>query len=380
MDGALWARLHAVNDAAAAPSTARATLLPSSYRKEAHFGRGRAVSLLGLVMAEACATRTHRRRANPAPAGFEDTWSVLIVPPPHLGAILAPSKMGAPSNTFQQKLDHVLVATDFSEASKGAVLYATSIARRNQSKLFVAHVVTSASESALMDGWRAGQTVITDNLIANRLDGIESELIVRQGEIWPVLAQLVTEKEIDLLVLGTRGRTGLRKLILGSVAERIFREASCPVLTVGPGVTAEEPEGPPRRILAATGFAPHSIFAVKYAATLAQHLDSSLAVVNVVTGDDDFSATKEAVRKEHLSRLRTVIPSEQSLRSQPALFVEFGSVPERILGIAREWKADLIVLGLHRVEEASKREMTWAKAYEIVRQAKCPVLTVRRPP
>ena len=73
-------------------------------------------------------------RANPAPAGFEDTWSVLIVPPPHLGAILAPSKMGAPSNTFQQKLDHVLVATDFSEASKGAVLYATSIARRNQSK------------------------------------------------------------------------------------------------------------------------------------------------------------------------------------------------------------------------------------------------------
>ena len=90
--------------------------------------------------------------------------------------------MGTLSNTFQLKLEHVLVATDFSEASKGAVLYATSIARRNQSKLFVVHVVTSGSESALMDGWRGGQTVITDNLIANRLDGIESELIVRQGK------------------------------------------------------------------------------------------------------------------------------------------------------------------------------------------------------
>jgi nucleotide-binding universal stress UspA family protein len=169
-------------------------------------------------------------------------------------------------------------------------------------------------------------------------------------------------------------------LILGSVAETIFREASCPVLTVGPAVTAREPGGPPRRILAATGFAAHSIFAVKYATALAQHLDSSLAVVNVVTGDDDFPATREAVRNEHLSQLRTVIPSEPSLRSKPALFVEFGSVAERILGVAREWKADLIVLGLHHVEEASKREMTWSKAYEVVRQAKCPVLTVRRPP
>jgi nucleotide-binding universal stress UspA family protein len=287
--------------------------------------------------------------------------------------------MGVSSNTFQLKLDHVLVATDFSDASRGAVLYATSIARRNQSKLFVAHVVTSGSASALMDGWRAGQTVITDNLIANRLDGIESELIVRQGEIWPVLAQLVAEREVDLLVLGTRGRTGIRKLILGSVAETIFREASCPVLTVGPGVTTREPEGPPQRILAATGFAPHSIFAVKYATALAQHLSASLAVINVATGND-FSGTKEAVRNEHLARLRDVIPPGHSLASKASLFVEFGSVPERILGIAGEWNADLIVLGLHHVDEASKREMTWAKAYEIVRQAKCPVLTVRRPP
>jgi nucleotide-binding universal stress UspA family protein len=148
---------------------------------------------------------------------------------------------------------------------------------------------------------------------------------------------------------------------------------------VGPGVTAEEPEGPPRRILAATGFAPHSIFAVKYATALAQHLGASLAIINVVTSDN-FSGTKEAVRNEHLARLRALISPGESVTSKTALFVEFGSVPERILGIAGEWNADLIVLGLHHVDEASKREMTWAKAYEIVRQAKCPVLTVRRPP
>ena len=79
---------------------------------------------------------------------------------------------------FQLKLDNVLVATDFSSSSKMAVLYATSIARRHASKLFVTHVVGSQSEAAFMDGWRAGQTEMTDQLIAHRLDGIRYELLV----------------------------------------------------------------------------------------------------------------------------------------------------------------------------------------------------------
>src|ERR1700758_128596 len=74
------------------------------------------------------------------------------------------------------RLDSVLVAPDFSTASKRAVLYATAIARRHNSKLFIVHVVTSRSESARMAGWREGQAEIIDQLLANRLDGIESEL------------------------------------------------------------------------------------------------------------------------------------------------------------------------------------------------------------
>jgi hypothetical protein len=63
--------------------------------------------------------------------------------------------------------------------------------------------------------------------------------------------------------------------------------------------------------------------------------------------------------------------------SEPVFFVEFGSAAEKILQTAATWKANLIVLGLRHVEEVSRSETTWAKAYEIVCQASCPVLTVR---
>jgi nucleotide-binding universal stress UspA family protein len=282
------------------------------------------------------------------------------------------------SSTFELKLRNVLVATDFSSHSEMAVLYATSIARRHGSKLFLTHVVTSRSDKDLMDGWRAGQTEITNQLIANRLDGIEHELVVKSGDIWAVLSQLIAELRIDLVVVGTRGRTGVLKFILGSVAQSVFRQAPCPVLTVGPSIAGQDPEIGPECILAATGFAPHSLVAVRYAVSLAQDLHSSLALLHVVTDAGQISSeAKDRMRAERLAHLRMLIPSDVHLPSEPVFFVEFGSAAGKILQTATDWKANLIVLGLRHVEEVSRSETTWAKAYEIVCQASCPVLTVR---
>jgi len=77
-----------------------------------------------------------------------------------------------------------------------------------------------------MEGWRAGQAEVMENYIRHRLDGIEHELLVKPGDVWPVLTELIAERAIDLVVIGTHGRTGVRKFVLGSVAEKIFRQ--CP--------------------------------------------------------------------------------------------------------------------------------------------------------
>lgn len=258
--------------------------------------------------------------------------------------------------------------------------YATGIARRHRSKLLIAHVVGSQSDRAVMDGWRAGQAEVTEHSVARRLDGIHHELVVRAGDVWPVLAQLVPEYGIDLIVVGTHGRTGVRKLILGSVAESIFRQSPCPVLTIGPNAPEQAPQTGPERILTATGFAAHSQAAVRYAERLAEELQASLALLHVVT---DVGAAeregKEKIRGQREARLRQLVPDDLHLPAPPVFLVELGSATERILAAASDWKADLIVLGLRHIEESSRGESTWARAYEIVRQASCPVMTVRMP-
>lgn len=298
---------------------------------------------------------------------MHSTWSAIL----RFGMLVSPSN-------FRLKLDDVLVATDFSAASKQAVLYATAIARRHHSKLYVANVVASRAERTVMDAWRAGQQEIMEQLLADRLDGIEHELVVRSGEIWETLSRLIAEKQIDMILIGTHGRTGVRKLILGSIAESIFRRASCPVLTVGPNIYDQDPEIGPERILVATGFAAHSLLAVRYAVAFAQDLHSSLALLHVVTDERSVShENRVRERDECRTRLRALVPTGTDLVSEPLFLVEFGSAPEKILETAKAWQANLIVLGLHHVQETAQRETTWAKAYEVVCEANCPVLTVR---
>lgn len=282
-----------------------------------------------------------------------------------------------PASNLHPKLDHLLVATDFSPASEMATLCALATARRQRSKIFLAHVVTSRSEQALTEGWRSGQAAITAHLVADRLDHIQHELLVRSGEIWPVLQGIVHEKQIDAIVLGSRGRTGMRKFFLGSVAEGIFRKARCPVLTVGPNVARQEAEAGFRRILVPTGFAPHSLVAVRYAAALARRLNASLCLMNVVTDPaSSMPAAKPKIFEDHMRRLQQLGATEKG--ENAACFVEFGPAPARIVQTAAAWQANLVVLGL-RPEGPSIGETAWAKAYEILSNARCPVLTLRAP-
>ena len=275
------------------------------------------------------------------------------------------------------KLDNVLVATDFSPASKAAMFYAMSIARRHGSKLLITHIVNSHSESTLMEGWRAGQAEVMEHFVRHRLDGIEHELLVKSGDVWPVLAELIADRAIDLVVIGTHGRTGVRKFVLGSVAEKIFRQCSCPVLTIGPSVAGQDPETGPERNLAPTGFAAHSLRAIQYAVLLAEDLHASLSVLHVVTEAGDTRT--EAISRERENRLRSLIPRDVNLVSPPDFLIEFGSATEKILSTASTWKADLVVLGLRHVDNGSRNHITWAKAYEIVCRSVCPVITIRAP-
>ncbi|MGA7847476.1 MAG: universal stress protein, partial [Terriglobales bacterium] len=111
--------------------------------------------------------------------------------------------------------------------------------------------------------------------------GIRHKELIKEGEVAEVLSKLVSNYEIDLIVIGTGGRKGLGKLLLGSVAEEVFRNAECPVLTVGPNASRWLANGNLRHILYATDFGPESLHGLPYAISLAEENRARLTLLHV---------------------------------------------------------------------------------------------------
>jgi nucleotide-binding universal stress UspA family protein len=287
----------------------------------------------------------------------------------------------AVANSDHRAFCHILVATDFSPASHAAVLQAAWFARLYESSLVIAHILPSdAPPAATQQAWREGQRLETELMVSGKTRGLKCKLVVGSGEIWEGLSRMVAEFNVDLIVVGTRGRTGLARVLLGSVAERIFRHATCPVLTMGPGIARLGLEEPAiRRVLYPTGFAAHSLHAFPYAISLARKCKAHLTLLHAVPDlSGEAVPSKEARLEAAREQLRALVPADAGLVDEPDIVVGFGTPANRILAVAGEQSADLIVLGLRQPETTSSGRR-WTIASEITGKAGCGVLTVRAP-
>jgi nucleotide-binding universal stress UspA family protein len=239
------------------------------------------------------------------------------------------------------------------------------------------------------------QSSIESLLAGQDLGNITCTSTVERGPLWQVLAALIEEKDIDLIVLGTHGRHGLKKLLLGSVAEQIFRLAPVPVLTVGPHVTNEGIANSRfGTILFATDFSVSARSALPYALLLARANGSHLILLHAVTANvavvpDTFDDIEPATVKfckgfiadafaHARQQLEELVPAETARELNPENIAEYGPPAETILKVAKEKHADLIVMGARRAPVSSMvTHMPWKTASDVVCGAHCPVLTVR---
>ena len=228
------------------------------------------------------------------------------------------------------------------------------------------------------------------NQIAAHFETIPHRNYVRHGLVWKNLAAIIEENDIDLIVVGTHGRTGLGKLLLGSVAEDILRHAARPVLTVGPKVfgRAKLPAFPNqgtdlapvelelRQILFATNFAKDAARMAQEAALLADEFHARLTLMHVM---EDYTrlGSKPEPMEACLQKLRALIPTKAELQYIPETLLEFGHAPERILKAAEEREADMIVLGARAYSDVGSTHLPWSAAHHVIAQAHCPVLTIR---
>jgi nucleotide-binding universal stress UspA family protein len=308
----------------------------------------------------------------------------------------------APESTRQPaaislKIKNVLYATDFSATSELALSYAAAICRHFGSTLHVAHVLSDTNLLFMTGGvdyvnlgtvYEDAHTEAQEKIqkITTRLGGIPSRSYVRHGPVWTNLSGIVADNGIDLIVVGTHGRTGLGKLLLGSVAEDILRHAPCPVLTVGPGVRgrAKLPEfhGEGRapvelelqHIVYAANFTLASLLVAPVAIWLAEEFGARLTLMHVIENYANLE-TKPGPIEDGVQQLQSVVPKNAALAYAPEVVMEFGSAWECIVNTAAEREADLIVLGAQPA--AGTTHLPWSTVHRVVTQATCPVLTVR---
>jgi len=285
---------------------------------------------------------------------------------------------------------NILVATDFSPCSQIVLHCAAVLARQAKGSVFLAHVMPYAPLSPIpMDAGPVFPVAVANDprfhmkqlLSSPKMKGIEHETLLGQGDLWLVLQGMIEEHHIDLVVLGTHGRKGLKKLVLGSVAEEVFRRAPCLVVTVGPHVSPDcFEQGRLQRVLFATDFSPGSLHALTYATSLAQLHEACLTVVHAIPCAipcaEDIGPIAAAEEDIHEARSRATYLLPDAVRAD--VVVEIGLPEQVILEIACREKASMIVLGLHPHTSAFVAEhLPWSTAHRVVCDAHCPVMTVK---
>ena len=270
-------------------------------------------------------------------------------------------------------LKKILFATDFSSAAGAALPYALEIARRYGATVCAVHVRGRSNNAHKTQAQQE-----TDRLNED-MRSIPHEVVIREGDVRDTVLNLISEKGIDLVVAGTHGRTGLSKALLGSVAEAIFREAPCPVLTVGPGVAAAPPWNlRMHEILYATDLTPESLAALPYAISLAEENQARLTILTVTPAPrvGDLVDSEQYVAST-LRQLHELIPPAAEISCEPNLVVEQGDAADKILDVANRYHADVIVLGVRQAHGPVGTHLGRRTAYKVVIDAAVPVLTVR---
>jgi len=290
----------------------------------------------------------------------------------------------------------ILIATDFSEASEKALRYSLALARFYEAKFCLAHVVSSlgltmagpGAIAACQEAVSREAADLEDSLIqAGALIGIQHKFILRHGELWPELREIIRQESADLLIIGTHGRHRMAKLFFGSIAEQIFRQADCPVLTFGPHTDGRLWFGTPcthRTFLFATDFGPASLHGLPQAIAAANQLGAKLAFLSIIPAapsstDEAVTDWQEGARIRTLQRLEE-LADDTGLDTRPQLYTEFKSerpVSEKILETADKLGADLIIMGLHDSAHTGLiSHLDLATTYDVICQARSPVLTV----
>jgi nucleotide-binding universal stress UspA family protein len=298
-------------------------------------------------------------------------------------------------------IKRILFATDFSRWARRAEDYACSLACSWKASLTVLSVAEFppglnpdyvVNQQYLADLLKHASAQLADLKGRAERRGIAATTRMATGIPSEEVITAARAEDSDLIVVGTRGKTGLAHVLLGSTAERVIRGAPCPVLAVRTEqAEAEQKEGAPsmpvtlERILVPVDFSDCSLDALEYAAVMAQQSKASvmrLHVLEPVSYGLDFDLghfrSRENVRESWTKRLKELTSSHQQSHVAMKFQLRGGLPADSILDSAQTLPCDLIVMGTHGRRGIS-HTISGSVTEAVLRKSRCPVVAVRSP-
>ena len=288
----------------------------------------------------------------------------------------------------------ILCPIDFSEFSIRAYHYALSLAEHYRGKVMVQHIVELwrypfsdyvASQGDYAEFRRAFREGGKEKLLGfvknHTHDETQPELVVHEGVAADSILSFAQARKADLIVMGTHGRRGFDRVVLGSVTDRVMRRAPCPVLAVGKqahdSMAADEERHRPRhlsRILFCTDFSENSERALNYAISATTEYDAELTLLHVLEEVSNPAKKDKAIAaaKEQLDRL---VPSEGRKTLKIKTAVRIGKPYEQIIQLAVEAHIDMVAMAVHG-RGALDLAVFGSTTYRVLQLGPCPVLVV----
>jgi nucleotide-binding universal stress UspA family protein len=283
------------------------------------------------------------------------------------------------------RYDRILFPVDFSDRCRGAANYVEAFARRFRSEVTLLHVVEShigqagdlafGASAALQEEDRLA--LAGDMLRDFRLsDDIPVHRLLERGDPATTIIRLAQEQQTDLIMMPTHGYGGFRRFLLGSVTAKVLHDAACPVWT---GVHMDDvPEAKSlviTRVMCAVDLREASGSVLNAALELAASFGADAAIAHAVPGSDAIpERLLDAELRTHLqAQAREQIHSLLPAGVPATVLVEAGEVAPALEAVARNYGADLLVIGRGQHRGFGRLR---THSYSIIRQSPCPVLSI----
>jgi nucleotide-binding universal stress UspA family protein len=284
-------------------------------------------------------------------------------------------------------IERILCPVDLSDPSRRALNYAVSLAREHGASVHAVHVVDMGSWIGITEGGPAHLVAETetrlreqfDEWLSGEADGAASSEVVH-GPVVAGILDVARERRSDLIVIGTHGRSGFERLALGSVAEKVLRKSTCPVLVVPAREEALVRGGRLGRIVYATDCSEPAMPALACARRLAEQADGPVSLLTVIdwpfgesSGPDPVTQLRKNLETEAAESLRQLGGEFDGMTVD--IVVRRGKAAREIVAYAAESHAELIVIGVSG-RGAIDRALLGSTAHQVLRDTPCPVLTV----